>query len=122
MASRSDKTYQDPKAVGSLSSILRLWQTLQSDTGTLCINFTLSCWSESRANRVAGFLRRRMGCKDARVHHVAGGGRDTWHIHGSMHPMVHSLPDVEEAWTWLRQSAQSHQVTLLRITLTPVSA
>jgi hypothetical protein len=33
--------------------------------------------------------------------------------------MTHSLPDLEEAWTWLRQSAQSHQVTLLRITLKP---
>jgi hypothetical protein len=119
MAIRSDKTYQDPKAVGSLSSILRLWQTLQSDTGTLRVNFTLSCWSESRATRVAGFLRRRMGCKGARVHHVAGGSRDTWHIHGSLHPMVNSLPELEEAWSWLRQSALSHQVTLLRITLKP---
>lgn len=118
MPSRSDKTYQNPKAVGSLSSVLWLWQNLQPDTGTLRVNFTLSCWSESRATRVAGFLRRRLGCK-ARVHHVAGGSRDTWHIHGSLHPMTHSLPDLEEAWTWLRQSAQSHQVTLLRITLKP---
>ena len=125
MPSRSDKTYQDPRAAGSLSSLLPLWRKLRSsrrDTAITLVTFTLSGEGESRATRVAGFLRRRRACAETRVHHVAGGGRDTWHVHGSLYPSIHSLPDLEATWTWLRRTAQKHHVRLLRIALAPAPA
>ena len=125
MASRADKAYQDPLTAGSLSSALRLWQNLRAagqDTATSRISFTLSCRSESRATRVAGFLRRRRACEVTRVDHVAGAHRDTWHVHGSLHATIHALPDLEAAWTWLRRTANNHQVALLRVTIAPAAA
>ena len=110
---------------GSLSGLLQLWQELASssrDTASTRVSFTLSCDGESRATRVAGYLRRRRACAEARVHHVAGGRRDTWHIHGSLTPAIHSLADLESTWTWLRRAAQSHQVRLLRVALSPTAA
>lgn len=124
MATRSDKTYQDPRATGSLSGLLRRWQKLRTaerDTAKTLVTFTLSCGGESRATRVAGFLLRRRACAETRVHQVAGGRRDTWHVHGSTHPAIHSLADLEATWTWLRQAAASHQVRLLRINLAPAA-
>ena len=120
MASRSDKTYQDPQEAGSLSGLLPLWQKLCASGGcaaTTQVTFTLSCSGEVRATRVAGFLRRRRACAETRIHHVAGGRRDKWHVHGSISPTTHSLSDLEAIWTWLRRAAQSHQVSLLSITL-----
>lgn len=102
-----------------------LWQSLLAagrDAEILRIIFTLSCSSESRATRVAGFLRRRRACSATRVHHVTGASRDTWHVHGSMHPAIQSLPDLEAIWTWLRRAAQSHQVALLRVTVARTAA
>ena len=125
MTTRSETTYQDPRAVGSLSGLLHLWQRHQAsghDAATSRVTFTLSCWGEARAARVAGFLRRRRACAVTRVHHVRGARRDTWHVHGSMHPAIHSLPDLEAIWTWLRRAAHSHQVNLLRITLALAAA
>jgi hypothetical protein len=125
MAVRSDKTYQDPRAAGSLSGLLQRWQRLHPsgrDAATTLVTFTLSCSGESRATRVSGFLRRRRACAETRVHHVAAGRRDTWHVHGSIRPAMHSLADLEATWNWLRRAAQSHQVSLLRITLTPAAA
>lgn len=125
MTRRSDKTYQDPSTAGSLSSALRLWKALRArrrETAIAQIAFTLSCWSESRAARVAAFLRRRRACAVTRVHRVAGGTRDAWHVDGSMTPAIHTLTDLEAVWTWLRRAAHSHQVTLLRITLASASA
>ena len=124
MATRSDKTYQDPRTAGSLSRALRLWQSLRAscrETVTTQICFTISCWGESRATRVAGFLRRRRACAVTRIHQVAGARRDTWHVHGVMHPAIRSLPDLEATWTWLRRAAHSHQVALLRVTLAPAA-
>jgi hypothetical protein len=117
---RSDKTYQDPRVAGSLSGLLQLWQKLLASgrcPATTQVTFTLSCCGESRATRVAGFLRRRRACAESKVHQVAGGRDDTWHVHGSISPATHSLHDLEAIWTWLRRAAQSHQVSLLRITL-----
>jgi hypothetical protein len=125
MATRSDKTYQDPRVAGSLSGLLRLWQKLRASgdhTATILVTFTLSCWGESRATRVAGFLRRRRTCGETRIHQVAGRRRDMWHVHGSISPTIHSLADLEAIWIWLGRAAQSHQVSLLRITLAPTAA
>ena len=122
MATRSDKTYQDPRATGSLSGLLRRWQKLAAadrDSAKMQVSFTLSCGGESLATRVAGFLLRRRACAETRIHQVAGGRRDTWHVHGTTRPAIHSLADLEATWTWLRKAAVSHQVRLLRITLAP---
>ena len=122
MATRADKKYQDPHAAGSLSSLLRVWQRFRTsgrDAAATRISFTLSCGGEARATRLAGFLRRRRACEVTRVHNVAGARRDTWHVHGSTRSAIHSLPDLEGIWTWLRQAAHNHQCTLLRIALTP---
>lgn len=125
MATRSDKTYQDPRATGSLSSALRLWQAVESSpkrTPDRRVVFTLSCWSESRATRLAGSLRRRRACAVTRIHQVAGARRDTWHVHGFMSPAIRSLSDLETTWSWLQRTAHSHQVALLRVTLAPAPA
>ena len=125
MATRSEKTYQDPQAAGSLSSLLQRWQKLHAsgrEPASTRVTFTLSCCGESRATRVSGFLRRRRACAETRVHHVAGARRDMWHVHGSISPAIHSLSDLEATWDWLRRAAQSHQVSLLRITLAPIAA
>lgn len=118
MRRRSNKTYQDPRAAGSLSSALRQWQEFRAtghDKASTHINFTLSCRGESRAERVASFLRRRRACAVTRLDRVAGPDPETWHVHGSTHAAIHSLADVEATWTWLREAASSHQVALLHI-------
>ncbi len=120
MATRSNKTYQDPRRPASLSRLLKLWQDVpesQRAGNTIRVTFTLSCWGESRATRVAGFLRRRRECAESTIHRVAGGRRDTWHVHGSTHPAIRSLADLEHIWTWLRAAARSHQVDVVRIRL-----
>lgn len=122
MARRSDTTYQDPRGAGSLSRALSAWQHLQDsgdESGAARVGFTFSCWGESRATRVAAFLRRRRSCAEIRLCHASGGGRETWHVHGSLNPARRALPDLEGIWTWLREAADSHQVTLLRVTLAP---
>jgi hypothetical protein len=125
MASRSQKTYQDPGTAGSLSSALRQWRSLcarRRETATTHITFALSCWGESRATRVAGFLRRRRACAVTLLRRVAGTRRDTWQVHGSTHSAIHSLADLEATWTWLSHAARSHQVVLLRVTVAPTAA
>lgn len=125
MAIRSNKTYQDPLAVGSLSNLLRSWQRLRGSRrapNPIRVTFTLSCWGESRASRVAGFLRRRRVCAGTTVHQVTGAQRDIWHVHGSTYPAIPSLSDLEQTWLWLRGVSQSHQVGMLRIRLMPLAA
>lgn len=125
MTTRSNKTYQDPRAAGSLSGLLRQWQALPAsarDPATSLVTFTLSCSGESRATRVAASLRRRRACSEASVEHVAEGRHETWHVHGATGAAIHSLADLEATWTWLRRTAQSHQVRLVRITLAPAAA
>ena len=125
MSSRRATQYQDPHAVESLSSALRAWQrlrTARSQTTPKQVIFTFSCWSESRAMRIAGFLRRRLDCAATRAHHVAGANRDTWHVHGSMHPAIQSLSSLESVWAWLHCAAHNHQVVLLRVSVTQSAA
>ena len=110
--------YHDPGAVGSLRGALHTWRTLHDarrEAVPSSVRFTLSCRSEARAHRVAGFLRRRIACRVTQVHHVAGAHRDTCHVHGSTHREVQSLTNLQYLWTWLRCTADSDQVALLRI-------
>ena len=121
---RSDKTYQDPRSVGSLSAALKVFDALRAaekEKRSIRIVFTLSCWSESKAQRVASVLRRRRGCRVTRLRQVPGGTRDRWHIYGSLAPAVYSLTDLEAAWSWLRRAAERHQVSLVRIALARLS-
>ena len=121
---RSDKTYQDPQAVGSLSAALKVFDALRAaerEKREIRIVFTLSCWSEARALRVASVLRRRQNCRVTRLRQVRGGTRDRWHIYGSLSPAVYSLTDLEETWSWLRRTADRHQVSLVRIALARVA-
>jgi hypothetical protein len=122
MARRSDTTYQDPRGAGSLSRALGAWRRLQESgdpSGATRVGFTFSCGGESRATQVAAFLRRRRSCTELRLHQISGGRRDIWHVQGSLDPARRALPDLEGIWTWLRKAADSHQVTLLRVALTP---
>lgn len=117
---RSDKTYQNPHSVGSLSAALKVFDALRAaerEKRPIRIVFTLSCWSESRALRVASVLRRRRGCRVTRLRQIRGGTRDRWHVYGSLAPSVYSLTDLEETWSWLRRVGDRHQVSLVRIAL-----
>lgn len=125
MTRRSNTTYQDPSAAGSLSSALRQWQDLRAsgrDLTTIRIGFTLACWSESRAARVGASLRRRRACAVTGMHRIAEAPRDTWHVQGSTHAAVHSLADLESIWTWLHDAARSHQVALIDVAVAPAAA
>ena len=121
---RSDKTYQDPRSVGSLSAALKVFDALRAaekEKRSIRIVFTLSCWSESKAQRIASVLRRRRGCRVTRLRQVRGGTRDRWHVYGSLAPSVYSLTDLEATWSWLRRAAERHQVSLVRIALARLS-
>lgn len=125
MAPRSSKTFQRPGVPGSLSDALRLWQQLrvdQREEAAILLAFTLSCPSESRATRVAGFLRRRNACERARIEPVGGPAGKAWQVRGTMREAVHTLADLEATWTWLREAADSHQVALVSIGLDPATA
>ena len=115
---RSDKTYHNPQAIGSLSAALKVFDALRAaerEKRSIRIVFTMSCWSESRAERVAGVLRRNRACRVTRLRQVPGGTRDEWRIYGSMAPAVYSLADLEATWSWLRRTAERHQVSLVRV-------
>jgi hypothetical protein len=117
---RSDKTYHNPQAIGSLvgrPQSLRCAPCAEREKKKIRIVFTLSCWSESRAQRVAAVLRRNRSCRVTRLRQVSGGTRDKWQIYGSMTPAVYSLADLEATWSWLRRTAERHQVDLVRVAL-----
>ena len=117
---RSSKTYQNPTTIGSLSAALKVFDALRAaerEKRSIRIVFTLSCWSESRATRVASVLRRNRSCRVTRLRQIRGGTRDRWHIYGSLAPAVYSLTDLEATWSWLRRTADRHQVSLVRIAL-----
>lgn len=114
--------YHDPSRSGSLSQALRQWQELLAagrDAMPQRLVFTLACGSESRAVRIAGFLRRRLNCEALVVQRVAGGLRDTWHVEGSTRPAVTSLTSLESAFSWLQGAAKDHQAVLVGIGLAP---
>lgn len=117
---RSEKVYQDPRSVGSLSAALKVFDVLRAarrEHRSIRIVFTISCWSESRARRVASVLRRRPTCRVTRLRQIPGGTRDRWLIYGSLAPSTYSLTDLEATWSWLRRIADRHQVSLVRIAL-----
>jgi hypothetical protein len=114
--------YHDPDRSGSLSHALRQWQELLADGRDALpqrVVFTLACGSESRANRIAGFLRRRLTCDALVVQRVAGGPRDTWQIEGSTRPAVTTLTSLESTFGWLQGAARNHQAVLVEIGFAP---
>ena len=108
--------YQDPRLPGSLSRALQAWQILvarRCEGNPQHIAFTFSCPSESRAHRVAGFLRRRLVCGATTVSRIEGGSRDEWHVDGKTRYQMQSLRNLEHLFTWLRGTAHRHQVQLI---------
>jgi hypothetical protein len=114
MNSFRDNEFQDSRSVGSLRSALGLWQDLLvagTDSHFRPVVFHLRCASESRAHRVAGFLRRRRACAITRVSwDPAGEGH--WRLDGATRHEVQTLANLEHLFTWLRRAAHSHQVDL----------
>jgi hypothetical protein len=112
--------YQDPRAVGSLSGVLRMWQSVLATAtkpGPHNFSFRFSCASEHRAAHLARSLRRGLACMSADVSRVAGADRDSWDVHGSTHPEVPSLSNLERLSTWLRRSGGSFRVELVQLSL-----
>jgi hypothetical protein len=118
-AAREDE-YHDPRAMGSLSGSLRMWQGVRpagQEEVPHHLIFTLSCPSESRANRVAGHLRRSLACAAVRVSRVDGPGDSGWQVRGSTHFEIQTLARIERLSAWLRRSAGQHQVYLVGLAL-----
>jgi hypothetical protein len=118
-AAREDE-YHDPRAMGSLSGSLRMWQGVrpaEQEEVPHHLIFTLSCPSESRANRVAGHLRRSLACAAVRVSRVEGPADSGWQVRGSTHFEIQTLARIERLSAWLRRSAGQHQVYLVGLAL-----
>lgn len=118
MTPSADNEYHDPESVGSLRGAMDMWLALRAagrDGVAAPIRFTLLCSSESRARRVAGFLRRRISCHMTRVQDHPGTGQAAWQVQGSTHAQIQSLTNLEHLWTWLRRAADSHQVDLVEV-------
>ena len=115
-----DNEYHDPGAMGSLSGSLRMWQgvrpEVQEDVPHHLV-FTLSCPSESRANRVAAHLRRSLACAAVQVSRVEAPGVPGWQVRGSTHFEIQTLTRIERLSAWLRRSAGQHQVYLVGLAL-----
>lgn len=115
-----DTRYDDPGAVGSLRSALRLWKDVaHGDTSAepYSVQFTYTCRSEARAFRVATALRRRLACAAAQIVPSGRSRSELWHVQGRTHAQLQSLPNLEQLSNWLRELAGSHQVSLVRVTL-----
>jgi len=118
-----DDEYNDPRALGSLSGALRIWQTVGAahrENTPHHFVFTFRCRGESRAGRVAGFLERRLACVMTMVSRGVGTDHEAWHVHGSTRREIQSLRSLEQLSTWLREAASSHQVDLIRLTLVSI--
>lgn len=125
MSNPRDNEYHDPSASGSLSGVLRIWQQMHAAPvaeHSRHVAFTFSCQGEARASRVAAFLRRRLACALTMVTPGARDGRGTWLVHGSTHRQIQSLPNLEHLSSWLRKTAHSHQVELVRFALVATAA
>lgn len=112
--------YDAPGAIGSLRSALKLWVDVADDTGSAGpygVQFTFTCRSEARANRVVMALRRRLACAAARTAPSGRAGSELWLVQGRTHPLPQSLANIEQLSNWLRDLAGSHQVRLVRVTL-----
>lgn len=117
----NDNEYQDSLAVGSLVGALVLWQALVAANGhdlRQQLAFRLVCPSESRALRVAGFLRRNRACILTRVNYIEAERGGDWRVEGATRHEVQSLANLEALFTWLRRAAQAHQVKLLNLRFT----
>jgi hypothetical protein len=115
-----DNEYQDSQAVGSVVGALILWQALvaaDNEARPQQLAFTLACSSESRASRVAGFLRRHRACAVTRVSRVEARHPEDWHVQGTTRHEVQSLANLEALFTWLRGAANSHQVKLVSLAM-----
>ncbi len=115
-----DNEYHDPRTLGSLSGSLRMWQGVRPEVKEEVphhLTFTLSCPSESRANRVAGHLRRSLACGVVRVSRVEAPGEPGWQVQGSTHFEIQTLARIERLSSWLRRSAGQHQVYLVGLDL-----
>ena len=115
-----DTRFDDPVAVGSLRSALRLWDgTVRggSSEAPYSVRFTYTCRSEARALRVAGALRRRKACAAARPVASSRPGSQLWHVQGRTHARPQSLASLGQVSNWLRGLAASHQVSLVRLAL-----
>lgn len=120
-----DDEYQDPREHGSLSGSLRMWQAVRADGQEATrqqLVFTLSCPSESRADRVAKHLRRSLDCAMVCVDRSPGADRHVWQVEGSTRFEIQSLSRLERLSTWLRRSASRHQVYLVGLALTEATA
>jgi hypothetical protein len=119
LAEARDDEYQDSLLAGSLAGALRAWlRLLASNTEAIPLRvvFTLSCPGESRALRVAGYLRRRLSCPKTTIGRIDGGTRDEWQVEGTTVAEVQSLADLERVFTWLSRTANRHQVRLIGLT------
>jgi len=115
-----DNEYQDSQAVGSVVGALGLWQALvaaDDEARPRQLAFTLVCSSESRASRVAGYLRRHHACAVTRVSRVEARHREDWRVEGATRYEVQSLANLEGLFTWLRGAANSHQVKLVSLAM-----
>lgn len=112
--------YDDPIAIGSLRNAVRLWEGMsfgEQGADPFSIRFTFTCRGESRANRVAAALRRRLACAAAVAVPSSRPASGLWHVQGRTHALPQSLANLEQLSNWLRDLAASHQVSLVRVTL-----
>lgn len=112
--------YDNPDAVGSLRSALKLWEGVAHgvmSAAPYSVHFTYTCRSEARALRVAAALRRGMACAAAQTVPSSRPLSELWHVQGRSHALPQSLANLEQLSNWLRHLAGSHQVSLVRVTL-----
>ena len=112
--------FDDPSAIGSLRGARRLWEDAALAEGRseiYSLHFTYTCRSEARALRVATALRRRSVCASAQLAPSSRPGSELWHVQGRTHPAPQSLANLEQLSNWLRDLSDSHQVSLVRLTL-----
>ena len=112
--------FDDPAAIGSLRGARRLWEDAaltQPSSEIYSLQFTYTCRSEARALRVAAALRRRSVCAAAQLIPSSRPGSELWHVQGRTHPAPQSLANLEQLSNWLRDLSESHQVSLVRLTL-----
>ncbi len=106
--------------MGSLRRALRLWTDLaHRGTGAepFSVRFTYVCRSEARARRLAAALRRGLACAAAMTTPSSRPRSASWHVHGRTRALPQSLANLQQLSNWLRELAERHQVSLIRLTL-----
>ena len=120
MSLTSDNEYQDSRAVGALVGALALWRNLLTDNQHVQpqqLAFALVCPNEARALGMAAFLRLNPSCATTWVNHIHADPLANWRVQGATRLEVQSLQNLEGLFTWLRQAAASHEVSLTDLTL-----